>query len=62
METIIGDYIWTTIAIHSPIPYQAPDRRRRSQSVSELSAVPGQQMEDRPVNGIKGLYKGRNAR
>ena len=27
MGTIIGDYIGTTIGIHSPIPYEAPDRR-----------------------------------
>ena len=25
METIIGDYIGTTIGIHSPIPYSEPD-------------------------------------
>ena len=35
MGTIIGEYIWATIGIHSPIPYQAPDRevpRRESGS------------------------------
>ena len=28
METVIGDNIGTTIGIHSPIPYYAPDSRR----------------------------------
>ena len=27
METTIGDYIGTTIGIHSPIPYSAPDSK-----------------------------------
>ena len=31
---IIGDEIGTTMGIHSPIPYQAPDRRRRSPASS----------------------------
>ena len=26
METIIGDYVGTTLGIHCPIPYEEPDR------------------------------------
>ena len=27
METIVGDYIGTSIGIHSPTPYEAPDSK-----------------------------------
>ena len=27
METIVGDYMGTSIGIHSPTPYEAPDSK-----------------------------------
>ena len=39
METIIGDYIWTTIGIHSPIPTKHRQSLTRQQLVLHPAAA-----------------------
>ena len=49
MGTIIGDYIGTTIGIHSPIPYQAPDSLQATTPSSLTRGMARRSLSTAPV-------------